>query len=74
LLRKILSKDFSVITASNGKTALEQVNSIGPDLIISDVLMPEMNGFDFCHHIKTNIHTNHIPVILLTALNAEENR
>lgn len=74
LLRKILSKDFSVITASNGKTALEQVNSIGPDLIISDVLMPEMNGFEFCQHIKTNIHTNHIPVILLTALNTEENQ
>ncbi len=74
LLRKMLSKNYSVITASNGKSALEQVNSVCPDLIISDVLMPEMNGFEFCQHIKTNIHTNHIPIILLTALDTEENQ
>jgi len=66
-----LIPDFRVQYATNGKEGLEMAGSIVPDLIVSDVMMPEMNGFDFCAAIKTHNVTNHIPVLLLTA-RAEE--
>lgn len=74
LLRKILSHKYSIATASNGKAALEQLGIIHPDLVISDVLMPEMDGIELCRHIKTKPDTMHIPVILLTALDGEESQ
>lgn len=73
-LRKILSSKHSIITAPNGKIGYEQAVNLDPDLIISDVLMPEMDGFKLCELIKSDINTNHIPVILLTALSTEENQ
>lgn len=74
LLRKILSDKYSIATASNGKAALEQLGVRHPDLVISDVLMPEMDGMELCRQIKKNLDTTHIPVILLTALDGEENQ
>ena len=69
-LRKYLSesfRDYKVISCKNGKEAMDQAQKLMPDLILSDVMMPEMDGLELCHHIKTNIITSHIPVILLTA-------
>ena len=63
--------EYKPITAENGKKALEYLNnpkSIIPDIIISDIVMPEMNGFDFCREIKNNEQFKDIPIILLTSL------
>ncbi|MFT3902640.1 MAG: two-component regulator propeller domain-containing protein [Niabella sp.] len=62
-----LKNDYHVIKVSNGKDALEKMKAHGPDLIVSDVMMPEMDGITFCRIIKENLATCHIPVILLTA-------
>ncbi|WP_029279893.1 hybrid sensor histidine kinase/response regulator transcription factor [Pedobacter borealis] len=67
LLDDILNPHYQVMMSRNGKLAWEQAKRHMPDLIISDVTMPEMSGFDFCDRIKSNVATNHIPFILLTA-------
>lgn len=71
--RSKLQKEYSVVTASDGKSALEKVNKKMPDIIISDVSMPKMNGRQLCMTLKGNIDTCHIPVILLTGLTSKEN-
>ena len=71
-LRKELSQDFHIISCSNGKEALQQVFNKQPDIIISDVMMPEMDGITFCKKIKQNVNFNHIPIILLSAKADEE--
>lgn len=73
-ISQILGDEYQVIEATNGKEGYDQVLKMIPDLIISDVMMPEMNGLEFCKLIKTNEITNHIPVILLTAKTALEQR
>ncbi|MFC2126862.1 two-component regulator propeller domain-containing protein [Bacteroidota bacterium] len=70
-VKGIFIKKYTVLEAENGKTAVDIAHKKQIDLIISDVMMPEMNGFELCEHIKTNITTSHIPVILLTAKTAE---
>ena len=57
---------------SNGKEALTIIPEYKPELVISDIMMPEMRGDELCQAIKNNIETSHIPVILLTALNNEK--
>ncbi|MFB9057832.1 response regulator [Mariniflexile ostreae] len=70
----ILKEEYHITTFTNGRDALHYMEEQIPDLIICDVMMPEMDGFEFCNHIKTNEATNHIPVILLTAKTSTENR
>jgi signal transduction histidine kinase/ligand-binding sensor domain-containing protein/DNA-binding response OmpR family regulator len=65
---------YNVIEAGDGKTALEAARIHNPDLIISDIMMPVMDGLDLCTRIKTSIDTSHIPVILLTARDSVENQ
>lgn len=67
-----LSSYFNVITASDGKEGLELALKKRPDLIISDIMMPVMDGLQMCMQIKNNTSTCHIPVILLTALQSQE--
>lgn len=68
------SDSYSVVEAANGKAGLERALSEMPDLIISDVLMPEMDGIEMCRRIKTDIKLSHIPVLILTARAADELR
>ena len=67
LLRRILQDRYQVNEAEDGQQGLELANEIVPDLIVSDVMMPVMNGLEFCQRVKDNMATSHIPVILLTA-------
>jgi ligand-binding sensor domain-containing protein/signal transduction histidine kinase/DNA-binding response OmpR family regulator len=66
-LREYFEKDYKILEASHGKEGLEITRDHHVDLIISDIMMPEMNGIDFCKELKSNIRTSHIPIILLTA-------
>ncbi|WP_321480467.1 response regulator [uncultured Bacteroides sp.] len=63
-----LGKHFQVATASDGVEAWEYIQKEIPDLIVSDIMMPRMDGFELCHQVKSNFDTSHIPIILLTAL------
>lgn len=69
-----ISEDYRVKEAKNGKEALEILLKEKPDLVISDIMMPEMDGIDLCKKIKQNININHIPIILLTAKVQVENK
>lgn len=74
LLQGHFSKSHKIITATNGKEALAKLEKHLPDIIISDVMMPEMDGFELCKEVKGRIETSHIPVILLTAKGSAESR
>ena len=73
-VKSILQAEFDIIEASNGKEGLLKAMRKIPDLIISDVMMEGMNGFELCKAIKENINTSHIPVMLLTAYALDEQR
>lgn len=73
-LVKELSKFYNVDAAINGKEALKLVKQHSYDLVVSDIMMPEMNGYQLCTFLKNQISTCHIPVILLTAIHDEEYR
>lgn len=66
-LFSILSSDYSVIVAENGKEGLEKARNEMPDFIISDVMMPVMDGLTMVHKIKEDTNTSHIPIIILSA-------
>ena len=67
-----LGRDFYIQECANGKEALAIILQKAPDLIISDIMMPEMDGLTLCQKVKQNITINHIPIILLTAKSREE--
>lgn len=66
-LKNKLRADYVVVEAENGKDGLHMALKGIPDIIITDVIMPEMDGFEFCRRIKEDIKTSHIPVLMLTA-------
>lgn len=72
LLLKVLltNEKFAIATASNGRQALEQVEKENPDLVLLDVMIPDMSGFEVAQHLKSNPNTADIPIIFLTALNS----
>ena len=69
-----LSTYCRVIECGNGREALDCVLHQVPDLVLSDVMMPEMDGFELCRKIRNNVRLNHIPIVLLTAKSDEETR
>lgn len=71
---KLTSEYYEVIAASNGPEALESAVSQKPDLILLDVMMPGMDGFEVCRRLKANPETAHVPVIMVTALGDPEDR
>lgn len=73
-IRRQLQSDFTVTEARDGKQGLNAAAEIIPDLVISDVMMPEMDGYQLCRALKTNEKTSHIPVILLTAKAWEQDK
>ena len=73
-LERELSLHFKIRTAANGKEALRVLEEEEISLVVSDVMMPEMNGFELCRTIKSQLPFSHIPVILLTALTDERQR
>ena len=73
-IRYILSDNYNLIEAENGEEGFEVAKKHLPDVVISDVMMPKTDGFDLCQLLKTNVATNHIPVILLTAYALDEQK
>lgn len=73
-IRSELDSDFRIYECTNGREGLETILKEKPDLIISDVMMPEMDGITLCRKIKQNININHIPIILLTAKSKAEDQ
>jgi YesN/AraC family two-component response regulator len=71
-LKENLKHFFNIAEAMNGKAGWQKALSMHPDLIISDINMPEMNGIEFCRKIKNDQRTSFVPVILLTAIAGEE--
>jgi DNA-binding response OmpR family regulator len=75
LISKILELDgYEVATADSGDIALEKVGDFKPDLALLDVMMPDMNGFELCRRLRQMPVTMNMPVIMLTAASAEEDR
>ena len=75
LIEQILvNSGYEVITAESGKKALQLINTLKPELILLDVMMPEMNGYDLCARLQENKETAYIPVIFLTALEKEQDK
>jgi signal transduction histidine kinase/ligand-binding sensor domain-containing protein/AraC-like DNA-binding protein len=67
-LKRVLSLDFKVYTAVDGEKAWRFIQKQIPDLVVSDIMMPNMDGFELCKIMKSTYETSHIPIVLLTAL------
>ena len=67
-------RGYSVFTALNGEQALEQVREVRPDLVVSDILMPGMDGYELCRRLRASSDTALLPVVLVTSLDAQAER
>ena len=65
------AEGYQILVASNGQQALQAVEEHAPDMLVMDVMMPEMSGFQALRHLKESEKTNHIPIIMLTAKSEE---
>jgi len=73
-IREQLEDEYAILEARNGKEGLKMANKIIPDLIVTDLMMPQMDGITLCKKLKTDLTTSHIPVIMLTAKAGIENK
>lgn len=73
-LSEQLSNSFVVTTAHNGVEALEKLKANQPDLILTDIMMPEMNGLELCNAVKSDVNLSHIPLVFITAKNDLESK
>ncbi len=72
LISEVLTRQgFQVLTASDGIDAMLILKQEKPNLLVLDIMMPELNGYDVCHHIKTHPETKDVPIILLTSRDRE---
>lgn len=71
---RLKAEDFEVMRVENGKRALEEIPHFKPDLILLDIMMPEMNGIDVLRYLRSQKETKRIPVFLLTALSQPRDR
>ena len=71
---KLTSEYYDVVTAMNGEEALKKVDETKPDIVLLDVMMPGMDGFEVCRRMKENPEHAHIPVVMVTALTDTEDR
>jgi len=74
LMELYLKSDYDMIRAYNGKEALEKARSEKPSVIILDVMMPDMNGYEVCKVLKTSVETQFIPIIMVTALSGKDEK
>ncbi|GFO96149.1 response regulator receiver [groundwater metagenome] len=74
LLEGMLSKDYDVATAYDGKEALLKVETTFPDLILLDIMIPGMDGYEVCRKLKGDEKTKSIPIVMVTALKEKEDR
>ncbi|WP_406659618.1 response regulator [Methanolobus sp. ZRKC3] len=74
LMGLYLKSDYDVINAYNGQEALDRVKADKPDIILLDVMMPDMNGYEVCRILKTSVETQFLPVIMVTALSGKDDR
>ena len=73
-IKEYLIEDYRVKEAINGKQGLQIAKVDSPDLVLTDLMMPKMDGIEFCKRLKTDVHTSHIPVIMLTAKAGIDNK
>ena len=73
-LARCLGPDYRLATAPDGRAGLARATDLLPDLVLSDLMMPHLDGLELCHRLKTDERTSHIPVVLLTARAAPESR
>lgn len=73
-ITELFFDSYRVITAENGQEAFSLIMDQLPDIILCDVMIPKMDGYEFCRKVKGDVRTSHIPVILLTAKSSDENR
>ena len=71
---RLMAEYFDVLTASNGRDALDICDRTQVDVILLDIMMPEMDGFEVCERLKSNPRTAHIPVVMVTALDQPSDR
>ena len=74
LIRHIFHKKYQIVTAQSAAEGFERLEDNAVDIIICDVMMPQMNGLEFCRQIKGDVQTNHIPIIMLTAKNTTDDQ
>ena len=70
----ILAPHYNIVEATNGKEGLDKALAVGPDMVITDVMMPVMDGLELCRLLKKNVNISHIPVVMLTAKNTIEHQ
>jgi len=73
-IKDSLKAKYKIVLADNGKEGIDKARELNPDLIVSDIMMPVMSGFELCETIKSDKNISHIPIILLTARSTAENR
>lgn len=69
-----MSRGIEVTTAMNGEKAMEQIKESAPDIIITDLMMPEMDGFELCKAVEKDAELKHIPLIVVSALSSTKNK
>jgi two-component system phosphate regulon response regulator PhoB len=74
LARRFAGEGFSVTTARDGRAGLEAVHRYCPDLVVLDLLLPDMNGWEVCRSLKANLATHEVPVIIVSAIGSPSDR